>query len=52
MVSGGVLQQEVTKLQHEATATGLSGSGPVLDAIPPGAADDGTAALPSARQRE
>jgi len=50
MVSGGVLQQEATKLglgRIEATATALSGPGPVLDAILSGAADYGTAALPS-----
>jgi NitT/TauT family transport system substrate-binding protein len=50
MVSGGVLQQEATKLglgKIEATATALSGPGPVLDAILSGAADYGTAALPS-----
>src|SRR5215510_11269254 len=50
MVSGGVLQQEATKLglgKVEATATALSGPGPVLDALLSGAADYGTAALPS-----
>ena len=50
MVSGGILQQEATKLglgKIEATATALSGPGPVLDAILSGAADYGTAALPS-----
>jgi len=50
MVSGGILQQEATKLglgKVEATATALSGPGPVLDAILSGAADYGTAALPS-----
>ena len=50
MVSGGVLQAEATKLglgKIEATATALSGPGPVLDAILSGAADYGTAALPS-----
>src|SRR5215471_16366413 len=50
MVSGGVLQQEATKLglgKIEATATALSGPGPVIDAILSGAADYGTAALPS-----
>jgi sulfonate transport system substrate-binding protein len=50
MVSGGVLQQEATKLglgKIEATATALSGPGPVLDAILSAAADYGTAALPS-----
>jgi len=50
MVSGGVLQQEATKLglgKIEATATALSGPGPVIDALLSGAADYGTAALPS-----
>ena len=50
MVTGGVLQQEATKLglgKVETTATALSGPGPVLDAILSGAADYGTAALPS-----
>ena len=50
MVSGGVLQQEATKLglgKVEASAVSLSGPGPVLDAILSGAADYGTAALPS-----
>jgi NitT/TauT family transport system substrate-binding protein len=50
MVTGGVLQQEATKLglgKIETTATALSGPGPVLDAILSGAADYGTAALPS-----
>jgi NitT/TauT family transport system substrate-binding protein len=50
MVSGGVLQKEATKLglgKIEASATALSGPGPVLDAILSGAADYGTAALPS-----
>ena len=50
MVSGGVLQQEATKLglgKIEATATALSGPGPILDALLSGAADYGTAALPS-----
>jgi len=50
MVSGGILQQEATKLglgKVEATATTLSGPGPVLDALLSGAADYGTAALPS-----
>lgn len=50
MVSGGVLQKEATKLglgRVEATATALSGPGPVLDALLSGAADYGTAALPS-----
>jgi NitT/TauT family transport system substrate-binding protein len=50
MVTGGILQQEATKLglgKVEATATTLSGPGPVVDAILSGAADYGTAALPS-----
>jgi NitT/TauT family transport system substrate-binding protein len=50
MVTGGILQQEATKLglgKVETTATALSGPGPVLDAILSGAADYGTAALPS-----
>jgi NitT/TauT family transport system substrate-binding protein len=50
MVSGGILQQEATKLglgKVEASAVSLSGPGPVLDAILSGAADYGTAALPS-----
>jgi NitT/TauT family transport system substrate-binding protein len=50
MVSGGVLQKEADKLglgKIEATAPALSGPGPVLDAILSGAADYGTAALPS-----
>jgi NitT/TauT family transport system substrate-binding protein len=50
MVSGGILQQEASKLglgKVEATATALSGPGPVIDAILSGAADYGTAALPS-----
>lgn len=50
MVSGGVLQKEATKLglgKVEATATALSGPGPVLDALLSSAADYGTAALPS-----
>jgi NitT/TauT family transport system substrate-binding protein len=50
MVSGGVLQQEATKLglgKVEATATTLNGPGPVIDAILSGAADYGTVALPS-----
>ena len=49
MVSGGILQKEASKLglgQIEATATALSGPGPV-DAILSGAADYGTVALPS-----
>ena len=50
MVSRGILQQEATKLglgKVEATATALSGPGPILDALLSGAADYGTAALPS-----
>jgi NitT/TauT family transport system substrate-binding protein len=50
MVSGGVLQQEATKLglgKVEATAITLNGPGPVVDAILSGAADYGTVALPS-----
>jgi NitT/TauT family transport system substrate-binding protein len=50
MVSGGILQQEATKLglgKVDATATSLSGPGPILDALLSGAADYGTAALPS-----
>src|SRR6185312_7733805 len=50
MVTGGILQKEADKLglgKVEATATTLSGPGPVLDAILSGSADYGTAALPS-----
>jgi len=50
MVTGGILQKEATKLglgKIEATATSLSGPGPVIDAIISGSADYGTAALPS-----
>ena len=50
MVSGGVLQQEATKLglgKVEATATTLSGPAPIVDALLSGSADYGTAALPS-----
>jgi NitT/TauT family transport system substrate-binding protein len=50
MVTGGILQQEATKLglgKVEATAATLSGPGPVVDAILSGAADYGTVALPS-----
>jgi NitT/TauT family transport system substrate-binding protein len=50
MVTGGVLQKEATKLglgKIDATATTLSGPGPVVDAILSGAADYGTVALPS-----
>jgi NitT/TauT family transport system substrate-binding protein len=50
MVSGGLLQREASRLglgHIAATATALSGPGPVLDAILSGAADYGTVALPS-----
>lgn len=50
MVSGGILQQEATKLglgKVEATASTLSGPAPVMDALLSGSADYGTAALPS-----
>jgi NitT/TauT family transport system substrate-binding protein len=50
MVSGGVLQAEATKLglgKVDVTATALSGPGAILDALLSGAADYGTAALPS-----
>jgi sulfonate transport system substrate-binding protein len=50
MVTGGILQQEATKLglgKVDATAVTLSGPGPVVDAILSGAADYGTVALPS-----
>jgi NitT/TauT family transport system substrate-binding protein len=50
MVTGGVLQQEATKLglgKVEATATTLSGPAPVIDALLSGSADYGAAALPS-----
>ena len=50
MVSGGILQKEATKLglgKVDATVTTLSGPGPVTDALLSGAADYGTAALPS-----
>ncbi len=50
MVSGGVLQAQATKLglgKVDATATALSGPGAILDALLSGAADYGTAALPS-----
>jgi NitT/TauT family transport system substrate-binding protein len=50
MVTGGILQKEASKLglgKVEASATALSGPGPVLDALLSGAADYGTAALPS-----
>jgi NitT/TauT family transport system substrate-binding protein len=50
MVSGGVLQQEATKLglgKVEATARTLSGPAAITDALLSGSADYGTAALPS-----
>ena len=50
MVSGGILQQEATKLglgKVEATVSMLSGPAPVIDALLSGSADYGTAALPS-----
>lgn len=50
MVSGGILQKEASKLglgKIEATATALSGPGAIVDALLSGAADYGTAALPS-----
>src|SRR3984893_14026423 len=50
MVTGGVLQQEATKLglgKVDATATTLSGPAPIVDALLSGSADYGTAALPS-----
>jgi NitT/TauT family transport system substrate-binding protein len=50
MVRGGVLQAEATKLglgKVEASAVGLSGPGPIIDALLSGAADYGTVALPS-----
>lgn len=50
MVTGGILQQEATKLglgKVEATAQTLSGPAPVTDALLSGSADYGTAALPS-----
>jgi NitT/TauT family transport system substrate-binding protein len=50
MVTGGILQQEATKLglgKVEATATTLSGPAPVTDALLSGSADYGTVALPS-----
>src|ERR1700719_2483474 len=50
MVTGGVLQQEATKLglgKVEATARTLSGPAPVVDALLSGSADYGTSALPS-----
>jgi NitT/TauT family transport system substrate-binding protein len=50
MVTGGVLQQEATKLglgKVDATATTLSGPAPVIDALLSGSVDYGAAALPS-----
>lgn len=50
MVTGGILQQEATKLglgKVEASAKTLSGPAPVIDALLSGSADYGTAALPS-----
>jgi NitT/TauT family transport system substrate-binding protein len=50
MVTGGVLQQESTKLglgKVEATARTLSGPAPIIDALLSGSADYGTAALTS-----
>jgi hypothetical protein len=50
MVTGGVLQQEATKLglgKVEATATTSSGPAPIVDALLSGSADYGAAALPS-----
>jgi NitT/TauT family transport system substrate-binding protein len=50
MVSGGVLQKEADKLglgKIDASVNTLSGPGPVIDALLSGAADYGTAALPS-----
>ena len=50
MVSGGILQQEATKLglgRVNATVKTLSGPAPVIDALLSGSADYGTAALPS-----
>lgn len=50
MVTGGILQKEADKLglgKIDATATALSGPGPIIDALLSGAADYGTAALPS-----
>ena len=50
MVTGGILQQEATKLglgKVEATAQTLSGPAPVTDALLSGSADYGTVALPS-----
>jgi hypothetical protein len=50
MVTGGVLQQEATKLglgKVEATTTTSSGPAPIVDALLSGSADYGAAALPS-----
>jgi len=50
MVSGGILQQEATKLglgKVDASVQTLSGPAPVIDALLSGSADYGTAALPS-----
>src|ERR1700723_3036592 len=50
MVTGGVLQEEATKLglgKVDATATTLSGPAPIIDALLSGSADYGAAALPS-----
>src|ERR1700730_677832 len=50
MVTGGVLQEEATRLRLgkvDASATTLSGRAPVIDALLSGSADYGTAALPS-----
>src|SRR5258708_37740156 len=50
MVSGGVLQQEASKLglgPIDASVVTVNGPGPVNDAILAGAADYGTVALPS-----
>src|SRR5271155_2477315 len=54
MVTGGVLQQEATKLglgKVEATATTLSGAAPIIDVLPSGSVDYGAAALPSLELR-
>ncbi len=50
MVSGGILQQEATKLglgKVDASVKTLSGPAPVIDALLSASADYGTAALPS-----
>ena len=50
MISGGILQQEATKLglgRVNTTVKTLSGPAPVIDALLSGSADYGTAALPS-----